>query len=78
MSAEVPEAASAEEQKVSVPEDPGNPRDPRDPRDLVWREPWLAGPRERGRPGALRRRLLPQPGRALASGKEPIRSRASV
>ncbi|EDL26299.1 cAMP-regulated phosphoprotein 19, isoform CRA_a [Mus musculus] len=37
MSAEVPEAASAEEQKVSVPEDPGNPGnpgDPRDPRDL--------------------------------------------
>lgn len=61
MSAEVPEAASAEEQKVSVREDPGALR------DVVWREPWLAGPRKRGRPGALRRRLLPQPGRAPAS-----------
>lgn len=72
MSAEVPEAASAEEQKVSVREDP------RDLRDLVWREPRLAGPRERGRPGALRGRLLPQPGRARTSGKEPILSRAPV
>lgn len=61
MSAEVPEAASAEEQKVSVRGGPG------DLRDQVWRDPWLAGPRERGRPGALRRRLLPQRGRAPAS-----------
>lgn len=42
MSAEVPEAASAEEQKVSVREGPGVLR------DQVCREPWLAGPRERG------------------------------
>lgn len=40
MSAEVPEAASAEEQKVSVREGPGVLRDP------MWREPWLAGPRD--------------------------------
>lgn len=42
MSAEVPEAASAEEQKVSVREGPGVLR------DQAWWEPWLAGPRERG------------------------------
>lgn len=64
MSAEVPEAASAEEQKVRVRDGPLCLQ------DQEWREPWLAGQRGLRKAGLEPSagvtthggRLLPQPG----------------